>query len=110
MLETLVIIFFGWPALLAAVAASLISLFRHDYRLLIVAAILAVAPCWYLSGFPKVGSPIFLAPAMIFGSAFALNRGHEMIAWLLAVPFYLLVGLLANIVVTQSAGATPVRI
>jgi hypothetical protein len=106
----LITVLFGWPAILAAVILSLVGLFRHSYRWLIMAAVLAFAPCWFLSGFPKVGSPIFLAPVLIFGSAFALNRGHEMIAWLLAIPFYLLVGLLAYIVITQPVGTIPVNI
>jgi hypothetical protein len=101
MLQILVIIFLGWPAILASVILSLIGLMRFNFKFLIAAAVLAFGPCWFLSGFPKVASPIFLAPTLVFGAAFAQSRGHEMIAWLLVIPYYLLVGLLAYLVFVQ---------
>jgi hypothetical protein len=94
MLSILVVIFFGWPAILASVIVSGIGLYKNKYPLLIIATILAFGPCWFLSGFPVVGSPVFLAPLLLFGAGFALSRGHEMIAWLLAIPYYLVVVLL----------------
>ena len=102
MLSVLVLIFFGWPAILASVIASAIGLYKAKYPLLIIAAILAFGPCWFLSGFPLVGSPVFLAPLLLFGAAFVLSRGHEMIAWLLAVPYYLLVVFLFYTVLVQA--------
>jgi hypothetical protein len=91
MLPILVAIFFGWPAILASIIVSGIGLFKDNYRLLAVSAILAFGPWWFLSGFPAISSPLFLAPLLLFGAAFAMSRGHQMIAWLLAVPYYLLV-------------------
>jgi hypothetical protein len=101
MLAILVSIFFGWPAILASVILSAIGLSKYNFRLLIVAAVVAFGPCWFLSGFPVVGSPIFLAPLFLFGAAFALYRGREMIAWLVAIPYYLLVVLLFIVVLAQ---------
>ena len=102
MLSVLVLIFFGWPAILASVIVSAIGLYKAKYPLLIIAAILAFRPCWFLSGFPMVGSPVFLAPLLLFGAAYILSRGHEMIAWLLAVPYYLLVVFLFYTVLVQA--------
>lgn len=100
-LSILVTLFFGWPAILAAAVLAGIGLYKTWYRLLIAAAIVAFGPFWFLSGFPVVGSPIFLTPLLLFGAAFAMYRRHEMIAWLLAIPFYLLVALLVYVVFIQ---------
>jgi hypothetical protein len=98
MLSILVIIFLGWPAILATVVISLIGLLKNNYRLLILAAVVAFGPCWVLSGFPVLNSPIFLAPLLLFSAAFLLFRRHEMIAWLLAIPYYLVVLLLFYVI------------
>ena len=87
-------LFAGWPAVLLVVVLSVIGLFRGNYRLVVLASVLACPFTWILSGFPVIRSPIFLSPLLLFGAAFALRLRHEMIAWLLAVPFYLIVLLL----------------
>ena len=87
-------LFLGWPAIVVTVILALIGLFRRDYRFLVVAAILAVPFSWVLSGFPIVRSLVFLAPVLIFGAGWAMNRGREMLAWILAVPYFLTILLL----------------
>ena len=94
MLTFLLSLFAGWPAILTTVILAIYGLVKNNYRFLLGAAILAVPFSWYLSGFPIVRSPIFLAPALIFGSAWAMRYGREMMAWLLAIPFFLIVLLL----------------
>ena len=89
MLDIIVIIFFGWPAIFAAVILTAIGLFKSNYRLLVAASILAFPFSWFLSGFPVIRSPAFLLPVFIFSSSFAMYRKREMIAWLLAIPFFL---------------------
>ena len=98
MFGILVSLFFGWPAVLGSVVLIVIGLFRSNYRLVIMGAVLAFPFSWVLSGFPVVKSPIFLAPLLPFSAAFALSRGREMIAWLLAIPFFLVVVLLLMLV------------
>jgi hypothetical protein len=101
--DIIVSLFVGWPGIVTTVIISLIGLFKANYRLLIAAAILAFPFSWFLSGFPIVHSPAFLLPLFLFGSAFALYRDHEMIAWLVAIPFYLtIVFLYYTILVQQS--------
>ena len=100
-LSILVTLFFGWPAILAAAVLAGIGMYKTWYRLLIAAAIVAFAPFWFLSGFPMVGSPIFLTPLLLFAAAFAMYRRHEMTAWLLGIPFYFVVLLLLYTVLSQ---------
>ena len=101
MLSILVTIFFGWPAVLASVIISGIGLFKNKYILVVMGAILAFPFSWFVSGFPVVHSPVFLAPLLLFSAAFALSRKHEMIAWFLAILFYLFVFLLYIAAVAQ---------
>jgi hypothetical protein len=101
MINTIISLFVGWPGILATLILSSIGLFKANYRLLIAAAILAFPFAWFISGFPVVHSPAFLLPVFILGSAFAVYRGHEMIAWLVALPFYLTILFLYYTILVQ---------
>lgn len=94
MAEFLLSLFAGWPAIVATVVLAVLGLARNNHRLLVGAALLAVPFSWYLGGFPVIRSPIFLLPLLIFGSAYFMSRGREMLAWLLGIPFFLSVILL----------------
>jgi hypothetical protein len=94
MLDFLLSLLAGWPAIVVTAILAIYGLVRNNYRFLLGAAILAVPFSWYLSGFPVVRSPIFLLPVLIFGAAWAMRYGREMLAWMLAIPFFLVVILL----------------
>ena len=94
MLDFLLSLLAGWPAILAAVVLAVYGLIKSNYRYLLGAAILAVPFSWFLSGFPLVRSPIFLTPVLIFGAAWAMRYEREMLACMLAIPFFLIVILL----------------
>ena len=105
MLDFLLILLVGWPGIIATLILATIGLLRRDYRFLVGAAILAFPFSWYLSGFPVIQSPAFLLPLLLFASGFAMNRGREMIAWLLAIPFYLSIILLLFVILAGGGGA-----
>jgi hypothetical protein len=47
----------------------------------------------FLSGLPNVSFPAILlifVPALLFGSSYAMSRGREMVAWLMAIPFFVI--------------------
>lgn len=94
MLDFLLILLVGWPGILATILLATIGLLKRDHRFLVGAAVLAFPFSWYLSGFPVIQSPAFLLPLLLFSAGFAMNRGREMIAWLLAIPFFLTIILL----------------
>ena len=94
MLDFLLSLLAGWPAIVTTVGLALYGLVKNNYRFLLGAAILAVPFSWFLSGFPFVRSPVFLTPVLIFGAAWAMRYGREMLAWMLAIPFFLVVLLL----------------
>lgn len=101
MVNIIISVFVGWPGILATVILALVGLFKSNFRFLVAAAILAFPFSWFISGFPIVHSPAFLLPLLIFGSAFALYHDHEMIAWLMAVPFFLAILFLYYTILAQ---------
>jgi hypothetical protein len=94
MLDFLLSLLVGWPAILTSVILAGYGLVRNNYRFLLGAAILAVPFSWYLGGFPFIRSPVFLTPVLVFGAAWAMRYGREMLSWILAIPFFLVVILL----------------
>ncbi len=101
MLELLLSILVGWPAILATVVLALIGLIKNQYRFILAAAILALPFSWFLSGFPAIQSPAFLLPVLLLGSSYFMFRHREMLAWLSAIPFFLAVLLLLFVVMSQ---------
>jgi len=94
MLNFLLIALVGWPAIIVTVILAIIGLVKSDYRFLVGAAILAFPFSWYLSGFPLIRSFTFLLPLLPFGAGFAMQRDHEMTAWILSIIYFLLIVLL----------------
>jgi hypothetical protein len=101
MIDFLVVLTFGWPAIIATVILAIIGLVRSNHKFLVAAAILAVPFSWFLSGFPYVRSPVFILPVLLLGAAFAMYRDRQMIAWLLVIPYLLSIWLLLNAVAAQ---------
>ena len=102
MLDFLLSLLAGWPAILTTVILAIYGLVKNHYRFLLGAAILAVPFSWFLSGFPLVRSPVFLTPVLLFGAAWAMRYEREMLAWILGITFFLVVILLLFVL---SAGA-----
>ena len=90
-MDVLLFLFAGWPAIIASVVLAVLGLVRSNYRLLVAAAIVAVPFSWVWAGFPLVRSPVFLTPVLVFGAAWAIQRGREMMAWVLGITFILVI-------------------
>ena len=101
MINIIISLFVGWPGIVATVILTLVGLFKANYRFLVAAAILAFPFSWFLSGFPIIHSLLFLLPLFIFGSAFAMYRDYEMIAWVVALPFFLTILFLYYTILVQ---------
>lgn len=103
MLNLLLILLVGWPAITTTLILVILGLIRSNYRLLVWAAILAFPFSWYLSGFPAIRSPMFLTPVLIFCSAWAMRYDKQMLAWLIAIPFFLTIILLMFVLLAGGA-------
>ena len=104
MLNLILTIFAGWPAILATVVLAILGLARREYRFLVAGAVLAFPFSWALSGLPSLAIPAcfnaFL-PLILFAAGFAMFRGREMIAWIVSVPFFLAVLMLFYVISAQ---------
>ena len=97
MLNFLSALFLGWPAIVLTLVLTTIGLLKRDYRFLVGAAILAFPFSLSISGFPSVSFPAFcnsFLPLLLFASGYFMSRDREMLAWLLAIPYYMMIILL----------------
>jgi hypothetical protein len=97
MLNFILGLFLGWPAIVITLVLATIGLIRRDYRFLVTAAVLSFPFSLSISGFPSISIPAFcnsFLPLLLFGSGFFMYRDKEMVAWIAAVPYYLAVNLL----------------
>lgn len=97
MLNFLSALFLGWPAIVLTLVFATIGLLKRDFRFLVGAAILAFPFSLSISGFPSVSFPAFcnsFLPLLLFASGFFMSQDREMLAWLLAIPYYMTIILL----------------
>jgi hypothetical protein len=86
MSETLVILVFGFPAVVFSLLVSVIGILVGKSWLLIVGAILFAPFSYYLNGAPgSLGLPIFL-PLFQVAAAAAVREKKKRWAWLLLSP------------------------
>ena len=94
MLNLLLLLLAGWPAIIVTIVLAVIGLFKSDYRFLLWAAILYFPFSCYLAGFPVIRSPMFLTPVLVFCAAWAMRYDRQMLAWIFAILFFLVIVLL----------------
>lgn len=101
MINFLLNLLVGWPAIVVTLILAIIGLLKNNYRYLLGAAILAFPFSWFLSGFPFIRSLWFLLPVFLFSSSYLMFRGREMLAWIVAVPYFLSILLLFYVILAQ---------
>jgi hypothetical protein len=98
MTDLLVQIIFGWPAIITSILLSIAGVWLKRPAFLVVAGIVCIPFTYYLSGFR---TPAVVLPLFQFGSAFAVSRQKNLIAWLLIIPIVIIALVLAYAVLTQ---------
>jgi hypothetical protein len=101
MINFLLNLLVGWPAIVVTLILAIIGLLKNNYRYLLGAAILAFPFSWFLSGFPFIRSLWFLLPVFLFSSSYLMFHGREMLAWIVAVPYFLSILLLFYVILAQ---------
>jgi hypothetical protein len=103
--QTLVIIFIGWPALIASLLAWLAGLITKKFIVVVIAGIIILTFSFFYLGAYIGSSRLGLLFSLgHFASAIAVRQNKILLAWLLLAPYTLFVGMLAYIVLTQSIG------
>jgi hypothetical protein len=98
MIDVLVQIIFGWPAIITSILLSMAGVWLKKPMFLVVAGIVCIPFTYYLSGFRN---PAVILPLFQFGSAYAIARQKNLIAWLLIAPIIVIAFILAYAVLTQ---------
>jgi len=96
--EVLVQIIFGWPAIITSILLSIAGVWLRKPFLLVTAGIVCIPFSYYLSGYRV---PAVILPFFQFGSAYAVMRQKNLIAWLLTAPIVIIALVLAYVVLTQ---------
>lgn len=96
--DILVQIIFGWPAIITSILLSVAGVWLKRPALLIAAGIVCIPFTYYLSG---IRTPAVVLPLFQFGSAYAITRQKNVLAWLLLAPLVVIAVLLAYLVLTQ---------
>jgi hypothetical protein len=90
-LETVIVIFFGFPAALLSLLLCALGVRKEKPGLAVVGAVLFVPFSYYLSGAPgSYRLPLFL-PLLLAASAATLRAGRKGWAWILLAPAFLAV-------------------
>jgi hypothetical protein len=98
MADMLVRIIFGWPAIISSILLSVAGVSLKKPTLLVAAGIVCIPFTYYLSGFHTAA---VILPLFQFGSALAVTRRKNSIAWLLITPIVIIAVVLAYVVLTQ---------
>ncbi len=101
LLELSPVILFGWPAILVALALSVMGVVRRRSKWLVVAAIVIIPLSLYLAGTPRFSWIALVFPLLLIGASIAVRRSHLWLAWTLFVPFVGFFGWLAVIVLSE---------
>ncbi len=97
--ETIIQIVFGWPAIIATILLSIVGLILKKPALLIITGFVCIPFTYYASN--GLQNPFVVLPLLQFGSAFAVARQKQHIAWLLITPLIWISSALAYAVLTQ---------
>ena len=98
MRDSVIQIIYGWPAIITSILLSIAGVWLKRPTLLVIAGIVCIPFSYYLSGY---GTPAAVLPFFQFGSAYALQRQKNLLAWLLIAPIVMIAVLLAYAVLTQ---------
>jgi hypothetical protein len=92
---------FGWPAILSALALSVLAIARSKPFLLAASAVIAAPFSFYLGGTPRIGWLALMIPLSLIGACVAVWYRRPGTAWLLLVPVVAVVGWVASTVLRQ---------
>jgi hypothetical protein len=101
MLDALIPILFGWPAVIAGLLLAAAGILVRRPLIVLAGAILLAPFTYYLFGTPRFR---FLGPILwlfLPAAAFLVHRGMSRLAWVFLLPFTTLAALIAWSVLNQ---------
>jgi hypothetical protein len=110
MVDILVKIFFGWPAVILSLAVSVTGILKKWPWMLVVGGVLSGPLAFYMSLLLSVQDLslirsihyLYLSlPFFQFGGAWAVHKNRKLWAWLLLIPLVITSAVLVFLVLTQ---------
>ena len=86
MADLLVVMLFGFPAMILSLILSAIGVLKEKAWLVLLGAVLFLPFSYYLSGAPGSAGLAILLPGFQVGSAVAVREKNRFWAWLLLLP------------------------
>jgi hypothetical protein len=96
--EFLMQLLFGWPAMILSLVLAITGLVLRKPHISGISAGLFVLPAWYLSHYSVV---IILVPFFLAGSAYAVYRNKDVLAFVLIIPLMFVITSVGMVVLTQ---------
>ncbi|KJS84436.1 MAG: hypothetical protein JM58_10800 [Peptococcaceae bacterium BICA1-8] len=101
MISGLAILFIGWPGIIIAIVLVSIGIYTNRTWLIILGAIFAMPISWYLGSTPRFRYIMYALPIFFIGSALAVKFGKNRLAWVLILPYIIIMGWLGLTVLSQ---------
>lgn len=103
MSDILVLIIFGWPAMLLSLGISVAGILKKWPWLLALGGLLCAPFAWnlYVSGTLSVRFFALLLPIFQFGAAWAVHAKLKILPWVLLLPLVSVSVILATLVIGQ---------
>jgi hypothetical protein len=89
MIDLLVVMVFGLPAVLLSLVLSAIGVWRDKFWLVILGAVLIIPFAYYLNGSPGLRGFAILLPLFQMVSGAAVREKSKVWAWILLIPAFL---------------------
>ncbi|HEX2991391.1 MAG TPA: hypothetical protein VHO49_11990 [Anaerolineales bacterium] len=89
MIDLLVVMVFGLPAVLLSLVLSVIGVWKDKFWLVVLGAVLIIPFAYYLNGSPGLRGFAILLPLFQMVSAAAVREKSKVWAWILLVPAFL---------------------
>ena len=84
--QLLLILIFGWPAILLALALCVAGLLRKKPSFLVAGSVISIPFFLYLTATPLFMWFELVFPLLFFGASIAVRRSHLWLAWSLFIP------------------------
>jgi len=101
LLHGLAILLIGWPGIIGAIVFVSYGMYSQRIWLVIIGALLAIPISWYLGSTPKFRYFMYGLPLLFVGSAIAVKLRKNILAWILVIPYVLIMSWVAISVITQ---------
>lgn len=96
--ESLMQLFFGWPAMILSLVLAISGLLFRKPIVTGISVGLFLLPAWYLSHYSGI---IILVPFFLAGSTYAIYKNKDVLAFMLMIPLMIVIGLVGMAVLMQ---------